>query len=493
MATVTFTADMPNGVQVYKLFSALAGSISFEQSGGAGTASFQIFHPDGNPDHKVDVFYSGPELSDTSGRVSYIKFSFNGTTWLTIGALNGPAIFSYQDLASFHSNGIATAMAVFANADNLVGSAKGDFIEAYAGNDTLNGGGGADTLYGGAGDDIYIVDNPDDRVLEAIDEGYDTIETSVSIGLAENSEIEVLRASASSYSLELYGNRFANLIIGSSGHDTLGGNGGADTLIGGAGNDTYLVDNVFQTVREDAWSGYDTVIASISYTLTGNVEVLKASAGAGAVTLVGNALANEIFGNADSNVILGLHGDDWLYGDAGHDTIYGGAGNDHLYGGPDINNLYGENGNDRLFGGEHVDTLVGGAGNDQLRGDAGNDYLDGGPGRDTLWGGSGRDSFVFRDRLSAKTNVDSIKDFQINLDKIRLENSIFKKLGKAGKLKSDFFTVGTSAKDANDHIVFNKKTGVLSYDADGSGPTKAIAFAKLTSGLKLDAGDFLVI
>jgi len=156
--------------------------------------------------------------------------------------------------------------------------------------------------------------------------------------------------------------------------------------------------------------------------------------------------------------------------------------------------LLGQGGNDTLYGGMHADTLLGGDGNDRLYGDAGNDSLDGGAGKDTLSGGWGRDTFTFKDKLNAKTNVDTITDFNVKDDTIRLENSIFKKLGKAGKLKPDFFTIGSKAQDGNDYLIYNKKNGYLYYDADGSGSKyKAILFIKLKPKLALTDKDFYVI
>jgi hypothetical protein len=44
-----------------------------------------------------------------------------------------------------------------------------------------------------------------------------------------------------------------------------------------------------------------------------------------------------------------------------------------------------------------------------------------------------------------------------------------------------------------DRILFNRKTGILSFDADGSGKEhEAVAFAKLTTKT-LGAHDFLII
>jgi serralysin len=96
--------------------------------------------------------------------------------------------------------------------------------------------------------------------------------------------------------------------------------------------------------------------------------------------------------------------------------------------------------------------------------------------------------------LNAKTNVDTITDFNVKDDRIRLENSVFKKLRKTGKLKPDFLTIGSKAQDGNDYLVYNKKNGYLSYDADGSGSKyKAILFFKLKSGLAMAEKDFYII
>ena len=66
-------------------------------------------------------------------------------------------------------------------------------------------------------------------------------------------------------------------------------------------------------------------------------------------------------------------------------------------------------------------------------------------------------------------NLDTIGDFSVKDDSLRLDNAVFKKLGKVGKLNKSYFTTGDKAKDKNDYIVYDKKTGILSYDADGSG------------------------
>ena len=76
---------------------------------------------------------------------------------------------------------------------------------------------------------------------------------------------------------------------------------------------------------------------------------------------------------------------------------------------------------------------------------------------------------------------------------------MFTKLGKAGtkdkpaQLKKNYFTVGDKAKDANDYIVYDKKKGVVFYDADGSDAGKAVEIASLRIKASLTYKDFFVI
>jgi Ca2+-binding RTX toxin-like protein len=158
------------------------------------------------------------------------------------------------------------------------------------------------------------------------------------------------------------------------------------------------------------------------------------------------------------------------------------------------------------------ENVVGTVGNDVVKGDAGKDVFKGGLGDDTLYGGSGNDTlygekgkdiFVFDTKLGTsssdrKVNFDAVKDFSVKDDSVYLDNAIFKKLGSGTatapkQLKKAFFTIGDKAADRNDYLIYNKKTGVLSYDADGSGKGKAVEFAQLSKNLKLTEKDFFVI
>ena len=149
-----------------------------------------------------------------------------------------------------------------------------------------------------------------------------------------------------------------------------------------------------------------------------------------------------------------------------------------------------DNTSERSMGSSHGDLLKGGSGRDTLWG---------GLGSDTLTGGLGKDIFVFETKPNTRTNRDAISDFRVKDDTIWLDNKVFIKLGKKGtekkpaQLNKDSFVIGTKAKDKNDHLIYDKKKGMLLYDADGSGRGKAIEIATLSKSLKMTAADFFVI
>jgi Ca2+-binding RTX toxin-like protein len=160
--------------------------------------------------------------------------------------------------------------------------------------------------------------------------------------------------------------------------------------------------------------------------------------------------------------------------------------------------LNGGRGGDVLQGDAGGDWLKGNAGNDKLFGHGGDDYLYGGIGKDVLSGGAGRDSFVFNTK-AAKSNIDKVTDFNVFDDAIYLENAIFKALGNKGsinkpvQLKKAEFALGNKADDKSDHVIYNKKTGALFYDPDGTGSQAQVQIATLSKNLKMTHKDFFVI
>ena len=98
----------------------------------------------------------------------------------------------------------------------------------------------------------------------------------------------------------------ANTVIGTAGADTLVGTQGRNVMVGFTGNDTYCVDNADDVVIETSAlaTEIDTVQASVTWTLSENVENLTLT-GAAAIDGAGNTLDNRLTGNAGNNSLTG--------------------------------------------------------------------------------------------------------------------------------------------------------------------------------------------
>ncbi|WP_112663814.1 calcium-binding protein [Microvirga flavescens] len=247
------------------------------------------------------------------------------------------------------------------------------------------------------------------------------------------------------------------------------------------------------------------------------------------VNVTGTAGSDDYRGTSNDDSLSGLGGDDYLEGNGGNDVLNGGTGADTMVGGVDFwsknNTTYhvdtaldkcietSDGGTDKIVTsvdwtlGSYIENLTA-IGSDALvltgnslantiTGNSGNNKISGGLGKDTLKGGEGRDIFVFNTKLS-KTNIDTILDFAVKEDVIHLDNKYMSKLGKGSptkpiKLSSKMFWTGAAAHDADDRVIYNKKTGALLYDADGSGSGAAVQIATLSKNLKLKADKFFVI
>ncbi|MDB9436854.1 calcium-binding protein [Dolichospermum lemmermannii CS-548] len=115
--------------------------------------------------------------------------------------------------------------------DFLYGGSGNDFLYGGSGNDVLDGGADIDTLIGGTGNDTYIVDSTTDTITENVNEGTDTIQSSVTFSIANLPNIENLTLTGTA-AINGTGNAGNNVIIGNAGNNTLNGGAGNDTLIG---------------------------------------------------------------------------------------------------------------------------------------------------------------------------------------------------------------------------------------------------------------------
>jgi Ca2+-binding RTX toxin-like protein len=367
-----------------------------------------------------------------------------------------------------------------AGVGNLTGTGNtlANTLIGNRGNNILDGKAGADKLIGGLGNDIYYVDNANDIVIEAFNEGTDRVITTISF-YQKPANVEFIEyVGTGSFKFGTSNDQLAtggSTVIGGIGNDTfsggkgndnftggdgkdiLGGGDGNDTLLGGtgddilnggSGNDTldggmgqdvldggtgvdllkgglgddiYLVDDVNDVVQELPDSGNDLVKSTVDYVLKDGVEKLDLLGSA--ISGTGNELDNTIVGNAADNL------------------------------------------------------LKGGSGNDLLSGGAGNDKLIGGAGVDTLTGGAGIDTFAL---LDAAVNglADTITDFDANNDILALKDSAFSSLlgstlGSAdGTVKTLTVgvdgVVGTALNAASPYLVYDRQTGQLKLDGNGS-------------------------
>jgi trimeric autotransporter adhesin len=205
--------------------------------------------------------------------------------------------------------------------DELRGGNQNDELYGQGGDDELRGEAGDDAMFGDAGDDDYFVNSGGDLVGEDANEGLDAVFVTVLDNYTLTAHVENLHLLTGTNGT---GNGLANYITGNLLDNTIDGAGGADTMEGRQGDDTYRVDNAGDAVNEFAEQGSDTVLASVSYTLTAgsSVETLATTndAGTGTINLTGNAVDNSIRGNNGTNILNGGGGSDVIDGRGGTDT-----------------------------------------------------------------------------------------------------------------------------------------------------------------------------
>ena len=248
-------------------------------------------------------------------------------------------------------------------------------------------------MAGGLGNDTYLVDNAGDVVTEALNEGTDSVSSSVTYTLGANVENLTLTGAPTSTAPAT---ALANTITGNAGTNTLDGGAAPTRMIGGAGNDTYIVDNAGDVVTEAAGvgTGTDTVQSSVTYTLGANVENLTLT-GTANINGTGNGLDNVITGNSGINVLAGGDGNDTYIVQNAGDVVTEEANNgtDTVQSsvsfnlGANVENLT-LTGISNVNGGGNGDANV-------ITGNTGDNVLTGGGGNDTLVGGGGTDTAAY--------------------------------------------------------------------------------------------------
>ena len=330
------------------------------------------------------------------------------------GAIRGQLVLLSTD-AGETINGVAGT-----RNDILPGLGGNDIINGLAGNDTLDGGTGNDRMNGGAGNDTYVVGSTGDVVSEAVNQGIDTIRTTITRTLPVNVEnltllgTAVINGTGNALANVMTGNAARNIFNGLTGNDIINGLGGNDTIdggvgndrmLGGIGNDTYTINSTGDVVTELANQGTDTLRTTITKTLPVNVENLVLL-GVASISGTGNALANIITGNSGNNTLNGLGGVDRMIGGLGNDIYFvdhisdlvteaGGAGTDTIR--STVSETLSLNVENLVLLGPANITGIGNNLANNITGNSGNNLIDGRGGADIMVGGLGNDTYLVDD------------------------------------------------------------------------------------------------
>jgi VCBS repeat-containing protein len=427
----------------------------------------QVF--DGTPDKDL-VFGTAASDAFNTGDGDDVIVDDGGNDEVQAGAGND---LIYTGIDNDIINAGAGDDTVFAGAGNDMVFGDGanetgdDVIMLEDGNDVAFGGLGNDFISGGAGNDVLSGNQGDDKLFG--EAGWDAL-----FGQDGNDE--------------LYGLDGNDLLEAGAGKDLLSGGAGDDSMVGGAGDDTYEVDAAGDSVSEIVdgadTGGFDTVRASVDYSLSDAVEALTLS-GTTNLNGTGNTLDNVLVGNAGNNTLTGLAGNDLLDGGQGADTLIGGVGDDSYVldnAGDQVMEMAGEGidtvrsritttladnvenlsllGNYAINGtGNTLDnTLTGNAGNNTLDGGAGNDsyVLSAGGGTDTVQDAAGLDRILVQGNYSAADMVLTRRDQSVIVslkgtpDTMVLTNWFSDVAGQssAGQIESIKFENGSTAIDA---------------------------------------------
>ncbi|WP_148169570.1 S8 family serine peptidase [Pseudomonas chlororaphis] len=396
----------------------------------------------------------------------------------------------------------------------------------------------ANTLTGTAGDDIHHVDHRDDKVVEGVGAGIDTVYvwSLAYYQLAENVENARIMGSTGT---TLWGNALTNILYAGDGNDTIIGSmnpyaglaspdtvsyqyakaaiqvnwhlmGTGPEVTGGSGNDELLyIDNIIGSGFNDTINGneLDNILDGASgadwmgggngndlYVVDNPGDIVFELANAGIDTVNSYLVGYTLTDNVENARILQM-GKTWLTGNGLDNVIYASQDNNVIdgAGGSDTVNYEGMasavtvnlgvggaqqtggSGSDTLIG---IENLVGTRHDDVLTGNGQNNRLDGGLGADTLSGGLGDDVYLVD---NAGDRVIELADGGIDTVLVSVaQYTLGQNVENAQMLASGPSSLTGNAQDnwidasAADNLI------------DGAGGTDTVSYAKATAGIVMD-------
>ncbi|MDF5709398.1 MAG: calcium-binding protein [Nostoc sp. S4] len=416
------------------------------------------------------------------------------------------------------------------NNNILNGGDGNDFLSAFEyndskngtlfGNHTLNGGNGNDsfsivlypspspsatqTVDGGTGKDLLNIEfnKPDGAITASFNTATNTGSIKVDTNLINYKNIEGLVITLFSDP-----NKNNDLIVGSSGNDTLDINvSGNDTIDGGTGDDLLIASRYALTQG-----------SGISSTFNATTNTGSITAGTNRLNYK-NIERLDILGTAYNDNIVGSNGNDTLStGNGGKDTIDGGKGDDLLSvnysnAAAGITSTFNATNNTgsitagtyqvsyknierlNISGTAYNDNIVGSNGNDTLSvGNGGKDTIDGGKGDDVLSADYSNASGGITSTFNATNNTGSITagTYQVsykNIERLNISGTAYND-NIVGSNGNDTLSVGNGGKDTIDG---GKGDDVLSADYSNASGGITSTFNATNNTGSITAGTYRV-
>jgi hypothetical protein len=423
----------------------------------ADEETIQLNLPNGDKVVFDGEFEGDPSGNLTGGALRSVGFYPQGTLSYVLN-VDMPAV-TFQNWLTTRSPLLAPP-SFFAGNDEIYGSAGADRLLGFAGNDVLSGRDGDDVIDGGDGNDLLYGDE--------LNGGSDTLS-------------------------------------GGQGDDILSdGRGASNSLLGGAGADTITIIAAGRSPSDATYRFFadggegDDVIAYVGFSSSADADVVM-QGGAGSDTFQ----VNEAIGHVtildfetglsgdvlDTFQLAARHGGGNALGagglrlvQVGADTVVQALSGSAYIDAVTLKNVLASDLTTFNLGGQNATGPlgeVGTRGGDRLSsaalggdyfGRGGDDYIAAGPGSN-VWGGAGADTFQISLGLSGPI---LLRDFSAT------EGDMLRFVPNG--------SVKPSAADAM--VVWDRATGILSWDNDGDGPGAANPFAWAVSADSLGRSNF---